>query len=189
MNATRGTTGLNEAGSAIEGRPDEGMRRSTGRGRSEWFALLDEWGAAGRPYREIAAWLTGTHDLTDWWAQKLIVEYEEARGLRPPGIRRDGSFEVGASKTIAVSLSRLYAAFVDPASRARWLTDARPAESGPPSRSVRHGSTGRTDRRGSSSRSRQRATIGARSRSSTSASPMPFPQSASRPSGANASST
>ena len=44
--------------------------------------------------------------MSDWWAQKLIVEYEEARGLRPPGVRRDGTFEVGASKTVAVPVCR-----------------------------------------------------------------------------------
>jgi hypothetical protein len=53
--------------------------------REEWFAVLDQWGAAGRPYREIASWLTGEHGLSAWWAQKLIVEYEQARGIRGQG--------------------------------------------------------------------------------------------------------
>src|SRR5687768_10137378 len=35
-------------------RPSAALRRSTGRDRGEWFAVLDEWGAGGRPYREIA---------------------------------------------------------------------------------------------------------------------------------------
>jgi hypothetical protein len=99
------------------------VERATGRDRHEWFALLDAWGAAGRPYREIADWLTGEHDLTAWWAQKLIVEYEEARGLRPPGVRPDGTFTVGATKTLPVPVERAYAAFVDPQLRTRWLPD------------------------------------------------------------------
>jgi uncharacterized protein YndB with AHSA1/START domain len=102
-------------------RPSAGMRRATGRDRGEWFAVLDQWGAAGRPYREIADWLVAEHELSKWWAQKLIVEYEEARGLRDPGIRRDGTFEVGASKTVAVPVARLFAAFVDAKLRGRWL--------------------------------------------------------------------
>jgi hypothetical protein len=102
----------------------EGVRRATGRGRDEWFALLDEWGAAGRPYRDIAEWLTGEQHLSSWWAQKLIVEYEQARGLRPPGIRPDGTFSVGASKTVAVSVEQLYAAFMDLELRDRWLPGA-----------------------------------------------------------------
>ena len=110
-------------------RPDptkapSGVLRATGRDRPEWFALLDDWGAAGRPYREIADWLTGENGLTAWWAQKLIVEYEEARGLRDPGIRRDGTFEVGASKTVAAPVRRLFAAFADPDLRERWLPGA-----------------------------------------------------------------
>ena len=104
-----------------EPRPSAGMRRATGRDRGEWFAVLDQWGAAGRPYREIADWLVAEHELSKWWAQKLIVEYEEARGLRDPGIRRDGTFEVGASKTVAVPVAQLYAAFTDGRQRGRWL--------------------------------------------------------------------
>jgi uncharacterized protein YndB with AHSA1/START domain len=123
---------------APEPRPSAGLRRATGRDRPEWFALLDAWGAAGRPYREIADWLTAKHDLSDWWAQKLIVEYEEARGLRAPGVRRDGTFEVGASKTVAVPVDRLSAAFVDARLRKRWLPGAvmRKASS-QPERSLR----------------------------------------------------
>lgn len=101
-----------------------GMRRATGRARDEWFTMLDAWGAAGRPYREIADWLTGEHGLSGWWAQKLIVEYEQARGIRPPGVRRDGTFEVGASKTVGVPVERLFEAFTDPRARERWLPDA-----------------------------------------------------------------
>jgi uncharacterized protein YndB with AHSA1/START domain len=124
--------------SAPEPRPSAGLRRATGRDRPEWFALLDVWGAAGRPYREIADWLTGEHSLSDWWAQKLIVEYEEARGLRAPGVRRDGTFEVGTSKTVAVPVARLRAAFVDARLRERWLPRAvmRKASS-QPGRSLR----------------------------------------------------
>ena len=36
---------------------DEAIRRRTGRGWEEWFDLLDEWGAAERPHKEIARWV------------------------------------------------------------------------------------------------------------------------------------
>jgi len=101
-----------------------GVRRATGRERDEWFALLDEWDAAGRSYREIADWLTGKHEISKWWAQKLIVEYEEARGLRPPGIRPDGTFEVSATKTMAVPVESVFDAFVDTHQRNKWLANA-----------------------------------------------------------------
>jgi uncharacterized protein YndB with AHSA1/START domain len=102
-----------------------GVRPATGRDRDEWFALLDAWGAAGRPFREIADWLTGEHDLSRWWAQKLIVEYEQARGLRPAGVRPGGTFSVTASKTVGVPVERLFEAFADAGLRRRWLPGAR----------------------------------------------------------------
>jgi hypothetical protein len=107
-----------------EPRPSEALRRTTGRDRAEWFAVLDAWGAADREYRDIAAWLTDEHDLSSWWAQKLIVEYEEARGLRAPGIRPGGTFAVGASKTVGVPVDRLVEAFIDSELRERWLPGA-----------------------------------------------------------------
>lgn len=116
------------------------VARATGRGRNEWFELLDAWGAKGRPYAEISSWLTGEHGVSRWWAQKLIVEYEQERGIRPPGIRRDGTFEVGASKTIAVPVKMLFDAFADPRRRRKWLTDGRMTlESSQPGRSARFG--------------------------------------------------
>lgn len=101
----------------------DGIRGATGRDREEWFALLDEWGAAGRHYRDIADWLTRNYELSRWWAQKLIVEYEQTRGLRPPGVRPDGTFEVTASKTVAAPVERVFDAFVNPRQRKRWLKD------------------------------------------------------------------
>jgi uncharacterized protein YndB with AHSA1/START domain len=103
----------------------DGVERATGRSRQAWFAALDEWGAGGRPYREIADWLMGEHQLSRWWAQKLIVEYEQARGLRDPGVRRDGTFEVSASKTVAVPVDSLFEAFVNARRRNRWLAEVK----------------------------------------------------------------
>ena len=102
---------------------NEGVRRATGRSRDEWFAALDGWGAPGRPYRAIAGWLVDEHGLSRWWAQKLVVEYEQERGLREPGIRPGGTFEVTASKTVAAPVDRVYAAVVDGRRRRSWLTD------------------------------------------------------------------
>jgi hypothetical protein len=103
---------------------DEVIRANTGRGWDEWFALLDGWGAAERPHPEIARWLHEEHGVGGWWAQGVTVAYEQARGLRAPGQRRGGAFEVNASKTVAVPVDRLYEAFVDPALRERWLPEA-----------------------------------------------------------------
>ena len=101
----------------------DGVARGTGRTRDERFTLLDGRGAAARGYHDSAAWLAGEHGLSKWWAQKLVVEYEQARGVRAPGVRRDGSFEVTASKTVAAPVEHLYEAFVDGRRRKAWLRD------------------------------------------------------------------
>jgi hypothetical protein len=110
---------------------------ATGRDYAEWFQFLDAWGAPGRGYREIANWLVG-QGVSDWWAQKLIVEYEQDRGLRQPGARPGGSFAGGASKTVPVSIDRLYAAFADSELRRCWLPDLELTErTARPGRSIR----------------------------------------------------
>jgi uncharacterized protein YndB with AHSA1/START domain len=50
----------------------------------------------------------------------LTVGYEQARKQRQQGQMPDG-YQVSATKTVAVSLARLYAAWADEAARANWL--------------------------------------------------------------------
>lgn len=99
---------------------DASVRARTGRGRDEWYALLDEWYAPGRSHTEIARWLHDAHGVEGWWAQSITVAYEQDRGLREPGQMNDG-FTVSASKTLDVPVERLFAAFVDQRIREHWL--------------------------------------------------------------------
>jgi uncharacterized protein YndB with AHSA1/START domain len=108
---------------------DEKIRQRTARGWEEWFAMLDDWGAADRPHREIARWVAeqqGIHPLA-WNAQAIAGSYELARGLRVVGEKDDG-FAITASKTIAVPVEQLYDAFVASAARERWLPDGELSE-------------------------------------------------------------
>jgi hypothetical protein len=100
---------------------DEALRRATDRARGVWFARLDAWGAVRREHREIAAWLRREQGVDDWWVQTITVDYEHARGLRPPGGQRDGTCSVNASRTIAAPIRRIFEAFVQPRLRDRWL--------------------------------------------------------------------
>jgi uncharacterized protein DUF4287 len=102
---------------------DDAIRERTGRGWDEWFALLDAWQAASRPHPDVARWLRDEHGVNGWSAQSVTVGYERARGLRAPGQRPDG-WSVTASKTVAVPVERLYAAFGDDGLRERWLPGA-----------------------------------------------------------------
>jgi hypothetical protein len=102
---------------------EEAIRRRTGRGWEEWFDMLDEWGAAEQPHKEIARWLREERGVDGWGAQSVTVSYERARGLRAVGEHPEG-FSVTAQKTVAVPIDRLYDAFVDESLRARWLPDS-----------------------------------------------------------------
>ncbi len=105
---------------------DEKIRERTGRGWEEWFAILDDWGAADRSHREIALWLSeqlGIHPLA-WNAQAITASYELTRGLREVGEKDDG-FVITASKTVGVPIERLFEAVVSEADRSGWLPDAR----------------------------------------------------------------
>jgi hypothetical protein len=108
---------------------DEKIRQRTGRGWEEWFAMLDEWGAADRSHRDIARWLAeqmGIHPLA-WNAQAITASYELTRGLREVGEKADG-FAITASRTVEVPVDRLYEAVVRPAARRDWLPDDRLTE-------------------------------------------------------------
>ncbi len=102
---------------------EEKVLEVTGRGWQDWFRLLDEWGAPSRTHTEIARWLREEHRVDGWYAQALTVGYERARGLRAPGEKADG-FAVTASRTVAVPVERLFAAFEDVPLRQRWLPGA-----------------------------------------------------------------
>lgn len=78
------------------------IERATGFRREHWFDLLDNEGAASWLHPEIAAWLASHEAITSWWAQHVAVAYEQARGIRRPGQRQDGSFEVSVSRTVAL---------------------------------------------------------------------------------------
>ena len=73
----------------------------------------------------MARWLAAEQgaDLLAWNVQAVVGSYERARKGRQVGEHEDG-FTVTASKTVAVPIERLYAAFVDADQRARWLPGA-----------------------------------------------------------------
>jgi hypothetical protein len=101
----------------------DAVRAKTGKGWSEWFALLDKAKADEWAHKEIANYLHDKCDCGDWWSQMVTVGYEQARGLRVKHQTADG-FTAGVSKTIAVPVKFLYKACFDAKERAKWLPDA-----------------------------------------------------------------
>lgn len=100
---------------------DEAIRKATGKGWQEWFAILDAWGGTSHTHGEMTAYLSREHGVPGWWTQSVTVGYERARGMRAVHQRLDGFFEVSVSKTVPVSVTRLYDSFTKPRKRARWL--------------------------------------------------------------------
>src|SRR5688500_9518745 len=115
---------------------DEAVRRKTGKGWDEWFALIDAWGGAERSHTEIASWLMSEHNVDGWWAQSVTVGYERARGKRAMGQLVDG-FSANASKTVNVGVERLYDAVADGRRRGRWPGAPFSISSATPHKSVR----------------------------------------------------
>ena len=75
---------------------------ATGKSPEQWFALLDEQSAEKWTHTQIADWLSHEHAVPAWWRQNVAVRYEQARGMRLPGQRADGTFELSKSRTVAL---------------------------------------------------------------------------------------
>ncbi|WP_448005444.1 hypothetical protein [Agromyces bauzanensis] len=89
-------------GGSAEGISDDAVVEATGRARSEWYSMLDDADAATWRHKDIATWLSDEQGVDAWWAQHLTVAYEQARGIREPGQRQDGTFEASVSRTVAL---------------------------------------------------------------------------------------
>ena len=99
---------------------DEAVKARTGKDWAGWFRVLDRAEAAKLKHKEIATLLVQEHGLPGWWAQNVTVEYERARGLRERHEKANG-YSVAVTKTMATSLSGLYAATADAATRRKWF--------------------------------------------------------------------
>jgi uncharacterized protein YndB with AHSA1/START domain len=105
----------------LAGRSDAILKEKTGCTWERWVKALDRAKAHTWPHREIAKYVNEKYKVPGWWAQTVTVGYERIKGLRAVGQRRDGSFEANKSKTFPVPLARLYDAFHNARTRARWL--------------------------------------------------------------------
>lgn len=125
--APAGATAAGPAGGAnalrLAGVGSAAVLKATGRAWDEWLRLLDRAGAKAMPHKDIAMLLSRKFAVPDWWSQMVTVGYEQARGLRAVGQKADG-YAASASKTVAIELPRLFAAWSDPRQRLRWLPEA-----------------------------------------------------------------
>jgi hypothetical protein len=105
----------------VAGMSDASVRRATGCGWERWVKALDRVDAHTWPHRRIAEYVSEKYKLPSWWRQMVTVGYERIKGLRARGQRRDGAYRATRSKVVPVPIKRLYRAFADARTRARWL--------------------------------------------------------------------
>ena len=115
-------TVVSESGfAALAGMSDQAVKAKTGRTWKQWVRTLDAVDAAKMAHRDIVHHIDENYEVPGWWCQMVTVGYERIRGKRAVGQRCDGDFSVNKSKTVPVSLSKLYRAFSVKRTRERWL--------------------------------------------------------------------
>ncbi|MGN8048989.1 hypothetical protein ACTJKO_04820 [Curtobacterium sp. 22159] len=72
---------------------------ATGKAPDDWYERIDAIDGRSIGHAAIAAWLV-QQGVDPWWAQGVTIGYEQARGLRIPGQRSDGTFAVSASRQV-----------------------------------------------------------------------------------------
>ncbi|HXH92664.1 MAG TPA: hypothetical protein VNN25_13865 [Thermoanaerobaculia bacterium] len=100
---------------------DESVKKATGCDWSKWVFVLDKAGGKEMSHSELVAHIREKYKTPGWWTQMVAVGYERIRGLRAQGQMRSGDWSVTKSKTINVPLAKLYAAFSNARTRAKWL--------------------------------------------------------------------
>ena len=121
----------------LAGMSDASIKKGTGCAWERWVKALDHDGAKEMTHRDLARHIRAKYDTPDWWTQTVAVGYERIRGLRARGQRRSGEWEVTKSKTIAVPMKKLFAAFNDAKKRAKWLDAKITVRTSRPEKSMR----------------------------------------------------
>jgi hypothetical protein len=107
---------------ALAGLSDASVKKATGCNWEKWVVALDRAEGTEMSHRALAAHIHDKYHTPSWWTQMVAVGYERIRGLRAHGQQRGGDWRVSKSKTIAVPLAKLYAAFRIARRRGQWLT-------------------------------------------------------------------
>jgi uncharacterized protein YndB with AHSA1/START domain len=102
----------------------DAVARRTGKTWDDWFAVLDNAGAATLDQRGIIAILAQKHGIGPWWQQMIAVGYESLRGAAEKAPVVDG-FQISSSCTLDAPLTRVFRLWNDSGERARWLADDR----------------------------------------------------------------
>lgn len=102
---------------------DKAALSKTGKSFREWFVILDTAKAEKMNHREMVVFLSKEYpNVSDWWHQMIVVNYEQARGMRQKYEKPTG-FEISVSKTVGIPLENLFRSFTDDKAREQWLNE------------------------------------------------------------------
>ena len=73
-------------------------------------------------HKEIVHHLNSEHGVGSWWQQMVTVTYEHHIGRRAEHEKGDG-YEISVSRTIGAPVAKLYDAFGNQKTRAKWLQE------------------------------------------------------------------
>lgn len=103
----------------------EAVQKATGKSWDEWIKIVDKEGGANMTHKEIARML---HDKkyieSGWWCQQVTVGYEYVKGRRKVGETLSQGVEIGVSKTVPVSQTKLWEFVNSDEGKRIWLQDA-----------------------------------------------------------------
>lgn len=114
---------------ALAGVADAAVVKATGCSWDEWVKSLDHRRAHEWTHTEIARCVRETWQVSGWWSQTVAIGYERIKGMRAIGQRSSGAFGADKSRTFAVPVARVFAAWRDEDRRRTWL-DAEPTARG-----------------------------------------------------------
>ncbi len=98
------------------------VKAKTGRSWSQWFAVLDQAGAAKMTHAAIAKLIATRHKIPGWWAQAVTVGYERARDLRQVNETLTG-FRTSVSRTLDAGMDAAFDAWDSAKTRAAFLKE------------------------------------------------------------------
>lgn len=101
---------------------DEAVKAKTGKPWKDWFAILDKAGGKKMTHQEIVKYLDGEYGVGSWWRQMITTTYEQKIGRRSVHEKPDG-YEISVSRTIGAPVAKLYSAFGNQKTRAKWLQE------------------------------------------------------------------
>lgn len=107
----------------VAGMADDKLKAKTGCTWERWVWALDRVKAHQWPHREIAQYVHEKYKVDGWWSQMVTVGYERIKGLRERGRRLSGHYEATKSRTLPVSVSKVFKAWSQPRLRSQWLPD------------------------------------------------------------------